>query len=459
MWTFASGLNAPGEITGYFRAGLAPGVTIWRLNRPRNGPPQWGFGCANWPDDPGWRQAQSSVCLWALGQVLKAGSPVFVDSGALSERAPDAPALGPRELDVVMGVIEGLASSPNIDGSQIWAVLPDVVGDQEGTLHRLRLYRSVIRRLALDYGVRCVVVLHKGRRSQAAFASQVAEMLGLEDLVLGFPVVGRRTRPEEIVATYRALEWKPEGLHLLGISPRSRDWGAYAEALSRLPSDLVLSSDAVMHRSWALLRRGKKSIRDVGELTYQYDEVYHLLWTHYARSRLARERDRVDDEGRAVETFHDPWLRSHGFYFAAEMVNPSQWLSKRGRAEIWRRALAEGMDPVSLYPAVLEVPRNTAVEGSWQDHFKLAWMTDPSSAMRAWIGPEQENREAALWLIRQLEEQYVRDFDRHIAAMKKDQGIRRWFTERFPDRLLWPDEIDPVEPYCFTAGVGQLRLF
>lgn len=234
IWAFASGSNAPGEMVGFARAGIPPGVAMLRW---RNG--------YHWLCGESEAQGEPYMCWITLREVARQlKSPVFVDSGAFSEFGRDE-LIPPRMWRAMLADQLELARQV---GPLAVIVLPDKVADQNGTLRRLRTYRDEVNAI-LDAGARGIVALQPGRRSDAEMAESVAKVLGRRDWIVGFPTTQRARRdPAEIRDALANFPWTPTGVHLLGLSPAAPDWDLYMWSLGPLSAATWASSDTVMQR-------------------------------------------------------------------------------------------------------------------------------------------------------------------------------------------------------------------
>lgn len=234
---FASGSNRIGEIRGLAAAGRNIGVAAPEVS-PR---------------------AEA-----ALAALAGSGLKVFVDSGAFGEVSFEGGWHIVREItdaewELRLDLYVRLA---RVLGSQLYAVAPDCVGNQELTLARLARYADRVREIAA-LGANVIVAVQKGRASQADFLASARAILGDVDLVVGVPSKKGATTLDELRELGAAL---PAGtrVHLLGKGVHSRDFDAYAEAIEHC----VVFSDSV--RICAMVGRGGRRPR---RLTAQADAV------------------------------------------------------------------------------------------------------------------------------------------------------------------------------------------
>lgn len=448
VWPFASGLNNAGEVIGFTRAGLPPGLTVWRLEKGA-----WRRSCAAWPDDWNWVDKSAAHCMWAAGQVLKMGDvPIFYDSGAYSvikewDKGKKGKKLGQHEWEVVLSNYMALAQTQRKPRT-LWPVLPDEIGSQPGTFKQLKRFSAEIRDL-LRAKVSAIGVLHKGKLSLADCAYKMAETLGTDKFVAAFPVVGGRTTPEEVAEAIDRMPIKPLGYHLLGISPGSDQWPSYSRALADAPRSMTLSTDAALVRGLVMRKRY------LGPLTKEQDDVDVII-----EATIRHQRK-----------FKDPLLRPN-LSIRHELAQPDMWLAKGDRERIIEAAIDEGLVERRPYKtmkdtAVRVAPGETRPEYGepewWADwrwrHMLWTFYTAPTAALSLWVGPNWKNEPMASWMAAQLQQAYLRTIRTHTTALRKEQAIRRHFTGQKPNRLLRPEESIPVKPACFTVPrLAQMEL-
>lgn len=196
---FASGSNHRGEILGFARAGLDLGVAVQEL------------------DNAG--QAEHALRSLA-GSTVR----VFVDSGAFSEIAFTAS--GPVVAKPIADGewLERLATYRRLAvalGAQLFAVAPDMVAFQDGTLRRQATHAAAVRDL-VQKGANVIVPVQKGSIPMAEFFALELRALGLEasQVVAGIPCKKDATSPADLAEFCRVAQ--PARVHLLGIGPQSR---------------------------------------------------------------------------------------------------------------------------------------------------------------------------------------------------------------------------------------------
>lgn len=226
---FPSGSNHVGEVEGLSRAGENVGVTACNLGGPAEA---------------------------ALLDMRGNASLVFVDSGAFSEVAfgpngpkvvrPISPEQWERRLALYMRLARGL-------GRQLFAVGPDMVGNQTETLARLHRYAETLREIRAERA-NVIVPVQKGDAPMSVFYSAAQMVLGFR-CIAGIPMKKDATT----IADLREFcgTTQPRAVHLLGLGPRSpRYWPAVRVIREVSPLTLIYS-DSVRIRGMVGREEGK----------------------------------------------------------------------------------------------------------------------------------------------------------------------------------------------------------
>ena len=202
---FASGSNRPDEIRALSAAGADIGVAAPHVSKT----------------------AEAELAELAGSDVQ-----VFIDSGAFSEvkwnvsegRFDLVQTITPTKWVKILSLYRRLA----VDlGNQLWIVAPDMVGNQDMTLERLRRYREFLGDLA-NLGARVLVPIQKGRLSQAEFAAQVEAVLAGIKWIPALPCKKAATTADE--ARSFASLWPSKHVHLLGLGIRNKQLASYLDA-------------------------------------------------------------------------------------------------------------------------------------------------------------------------------------------------------------------------------------
>lgn len=205
---YRSGMSSRSDFAGYAGAGVPVGVAILDVSRP--------------------------VFEMFLGY-NGAGGRVFVDSNAFSAFRKG------EEVDFgqVLGRYEELverAARPEL----LALVMPDRIGDQQGTLALLAEYRERVRRFVAT-GADVLVPLQKGALSLAEVYRETVAVLGTDNFRVGLPSNEEAVSEEELLEF--VAEVKPRRLHLLGIA-RQKRLGGLVERLRELSPCTHVSTDA-----------------------------------------------------------------------------------------------------------------------------------------------------------------------------------------------------------------------
>ncbi len=328
---FASGASHPGEIRGFAAIGQPMGVAA---------------------DECG------GACERELAALAQSGIPVFVDSGAFGEIR--FPAKGPPQVVKPiseqewlrrLGLYERLA---HVLGSQLYAVAPDRVGDQQETLARLRGYRRQIRSTR-DRGAQILVPLQRGRLSLAQFQREAAKALGFDDFIPAVPMKKRATTAAEL-AEYLE-QGCPSSLHLLGLGSKSPQAPKIVGMIQEHCPSTTLSLDSNKLKAYVGWEYGEyaKRMKKLGVEPMPKDEWtprHHLLLPGYRTFKelspreltLAREfvgplRPRFSIDVGLVRP-EDLGLETWGIdvWDDVEMLaRVDEWLDRPARKEILRQ--------------------------------------------------------------------------------------------------------------------------
>lgn len=391
IWAFASGSNAPGEIVGFARAGVPPGVAMLRWDKEQE---KFKWLCGHVEA----RGAPRSCWRALLDVALQLRIPVFADSGAYSEFVAGKPippnlwrAMLADQLDLARRV-----------GPLAVIVLPDKVADQAGTLRRIRTYKAEINAI-LDAGARGVAALQPGRRSDIEMAEEISSILGRRDWVVGFPTTSRARRdPAEIRDTLARFPWQPAGVHLLGIGPAAPDWPVYMGALAPLPPGAWASSDTVVQRRLVGREHTTEEGRQfpLGPLTEQEDiakaELLEEAWGGVSDPLVGAQVDPTE-----------------------QLPFPTGWMGMGVAKEIARAGVRAG--------------RLTETEA-------VAFAADPTAGRL--MVQERDDPGAEWWLDEEIEQAWWAEVGKKgglTAQMRKERGRRALFGERGPTPEQLPE--------------------
>ncbi|HEX7906777.1 MAG TPA: methyltransferase domain-containing protein [Paraburkholderia sp.] len=197
-------------------------------------------------------------------------TPVFVDSGAYSlfrKQQADIAAgkdVEPLDFGQILARYDRLAElihAKNEVEEKVPAPLvslPDVIGDQQGSLDLLAEHKSWIQATAGFNVLRMMVPCPKGPKySLSAYYEAAVKAAGTDNFVVGIPTVANPWSPEEVAAFLR--DRKPRAVHFLGSLHDSRltKW-LQAVVDSGESKDIEVTADANPLRSAILPRDGTK---------------------------------------------------------------------------------------------------------------------------------------------------------------------------------------------------------
>lgn len=205
---YRSGMSARADFTGYAQAGVPVGVDIQRVSRP-----------------------VADLIVAYNGT----GGRVFVDSGAFGAYRRG----GRVAFAEVLARYEALLGRAANKGA-LALVMPDLVGDQQGTLAELKRYRVEVRQF-ITAGADVIVPLQKGAHALAAFYHVVVAALGTNNFRVGLPARAAAVTEAELL-TFVA-EVAPRRLHLLGIA-RSKRFAPLVARIGELAPATHVSADA-----------------------------------------------------------------------------------------------------------------------------------------------------------------------------------------------------------------------
>jgi hypothetical protein len=125
---------------------------------------------------------------------LRRGQRVFVDTGAFGifkiqecARAAGQPAPAGIDFDAILGLYDQLlADLPSDARARLALVMPDCVGDQDGTLALLARYREKVSAYIAD-GVDVIVAVQSGQRPAQHALVETVRILGTDAFRAGVP--------------------------------------------------------------------------------------------------------------------------------------------------------------------------------------------------------------------------------------------------------------------------------
>lgn len=284
----ASGVNAPGEVSGLADNGFNIGITCGEI--------------------------RDGLLRTLKSYASRCNQLLFVDSGAFSE----------VEFSVELGrlvVVRPITEQGWVERFRLyrWAaaaygrrarvVAPDVVGDQAATLARLEKYAHEMRRVA-ELGAMVIIPVQKGALPMSAMFARCVEILGIpaEQVIAGVPMKKDATSLEDLAELARSL---PVGarVHLLGLGPESKRFAAAIATVRGACPTVRITSDSVTLRRLVGRTNGRGG--SARPITRYQDDARAMKFgpqaiKDYAISRWRRDLRSIEDafEARAAAYVH-----------------------------------------------------------------------------------------------------------------------------------------------------------
>lgn len=155
--------------------------------------------------------------------IIQWRAPIFIDSGAFSafRRGLKDEGVAPLDFDKILArydeilqAIQAENAAEETDYPRPLLVMPDVVGDQAGSLALVEKYKAWIGTEAQFNVARPIVPLQRGELSLLDAYRKVVETLGTDQFIVGVPSNEMAVTPEDFEAFLR--EARPQRLHILG---------------------------------------------------------------------------------------------------------------------------------------------------------------------------------------------------------------------------------------------------
>jgi len=292
---FASGTNSPAYIQAFAEIGHPVGVTVPDLS-PR--------------------------AVDTLGGLAGLDVPVFVDSGAFSEVAFNpyrvVKPISHKQWLARLGVYERLAGAL---GDKLWVVAPDLVGDQQKTLERMRKYAPQIKRIR-NLGANVIFPLQLGELTPAQMYRKVRRIYG-EPLVAGIPMKKGAT-PEQDLFDFIA-EIKPSAVHLLGMGDKNRRAPFVVETIAELSPKTFVSLDSCL-----ICRSVGKGAGKPRPLTaaqqHAEEELLQYAYSQMPEDTLGEAYDYIDAIMHPPDWMNDAQLRGFGKKARLGKTDNQKWL-------------------------------------------------------------------------------------------------------------------------------------
>jgi hypothetical protein len=205
--------------------------------------------------------------------ILDYRCPTFVDTGAYGDfrRAlargtkPEPMAFGPI-LAIYDQLLALIHEENAVEGEyqKPLMVAPDVVGDQDASLHALRQHAAWVSVACRFDACVPIVPIQRGRRSAAEAYQEATQILGTDRFRVGIPSQAAAFTADELITFLRAT--RPAEIHILGAFAPSR----LAPRLSQIvragvDDDVVVSADGNPLRS-VIIAQGQGASRRADRL-------------------------------------------------------------------------------------------------------------------------------------------------------------------------------------------------
>lgn len=186
----------------------------------------------------------------------------FVDSGAFNRfrrslKTGESPV---QDFDDVMARYERLTEAISEANEAVedlplpMFVMPDIVGDQAGTIKLLRKYAKEIHLYTQFRVARPVVALQVGDLSLAEMYRQAIEIIGSDDFIVGIPSNEKAVTAAQLRDLLQTL--RPKAIHFLGAA-QEKTLAPKLDVVAEVAPDIEISADANILRS-ALYGREKE---------------------------------------------------------------------------------------------------------------------------------------------------------------------------------------------------------
>jgi superfamily II DNA or RNA helicase len=240
---YASGMSRARDFTAASFAGHPVGVDVGQLSGP---------------------------AMQALADaVVNRHTPVFVDSGAYSLfRAREKRLAAGEEVEPLdfQQVLDRYDQFTDLIGEKNEAeealpkpilVMPDVMGDQAGSLAELKKHAKWINVECSFDVARPLVPIPKGDMSLTAYYDAAVAAIGTDRFIVGIPAVSGAWTPEQVTAFLK--ERKPRAVHFLGALHDSRltKW-LQATVAAGVSDEIEVTADACPLKSAIVPRDGSK---------------------------------------------------------------------------------------------------------------------------------------------------------------------------------------------------------
>lgn len=213
---------------------------------------KYSSGASSLSEFMGYSNAKKNICVCILDTsknvrrliagYVSNGHRVLVDSGAFRAfRQSLKGGASALNFDTVFKLYDEIVKNAT-SYSTLTLVMPDVVGDQLGSLQLLQQYRDKILQY-IKLGLQVLVPVQKGYDSLTEHYNNCVDVLGTDQFVVGLPSNAKAVTPEEVALFVKQV--KPGHVHFLGM----KETNAMHRAIHASPFT-SFSSDATQFRKF-----------------------------------------------------------------------------------------------------------------------------------------------------------------------------------------------------------------
>ncbi|HEY0204666.1 MAG TPA: hypothetical protein VGC15_11010 [Acetobacteraceae bacterium] len=241
--SYNSGASSPAHLRGYIVAGSPVGVSLSEFNP----------GSATWDMVVGYAQR---------------GGQVFVDSGAFPAFTRGEPVDWARNMALVQRLTE------EARGARLHIVMPDLIGDQEGSLDLLSDHADYVRGV-IGAGHDALVAIQKGPLSPRMAWNEAVHILGTDDFTVCVPSNKAAFSIGDLEDLMGGRD-KPARVHFLGVAGNLRKLAELAAVVHRANPSCIVTSDANRIRAKVGQGRPMTEAAKVAQVQLR-DAFAHLL--------------------------------------------------------------------------------------------------------------------------------------------------------------------------------------
>jgi hypothetical protein len=217
--------------------------------------------------------------------VLRARAALFIDSGAFSAFRRglksgvdgmvtlDFDAILQRYDDILEAISDANPEelSPGSEYPQPLLVMPDIVGDQAGSIELVAKYRDWMKAQAASQTALMIIPIQVGKLSMADAYREIVKNLGSDNFIVGVPSNERAVSPEEFTAFLSEI--KPRAVHILGAASDAKLNPRLSQIVaSGMADQIEVTADASPIRSAILNAVEQGAQRGQAISDFLYDE-------------------------------------------------------------------------------------------------------------------------------------------------------------------------------------------